>query len=244
MRIPWVLAAFGGSLLLHGIAASALFWADEQETVFITSSADTPFEMVVLAPTHPESLVPSEAQGVETAETVEPITEPQPEPVVEEEPIPEPEPIVEPVPEPKIEPVAEMIPTSKPEPEKTPVEPTEPQLEPEPIQQEQPEGEAVPVSGAESFVEANHQAAELNNRKPAYPRKARKRGLEGTVLLRVAVSAAGTPQEIFVTKSSGHRLLDQAAKKTVWKWKFHPAQQGGEAVASTVEVPIQFSLKQ
>ena len=72
---------------------------------------------------------------------------------------------------------------------------------------------------------------------------ARKLGLEGVVLLRVDVSAAGTPDKIYIAQSSGAQLLDEAAMKAVQGWTFVPARRGETAIAHPVEVPIRFQLK-
>ena len=61
-------------------------------------------------------------------------------------------------------------------------------------------------------------------------------------MLKVAVSAGGTPVAVTVEHSSGHDSLDDAALDTVRRWHFTPATLGGLAVAGTVEVPITFRL--
>lgn len=78
--------------------------------------------------------------------------------------------------------------------------------------------------------------------RPGYPAVAIRRGYEGTVVLRVRVLADGSPAEVTVFRSSGHRILDKAAVKAVRRWKFVPAQRGFRTVASTVKVPIEFRL--
>lgn len=77
---------------------------------------------------------------------------------------------------------------------------------------------------------------------PEYPRIARVRHLEGTVLLEVDVSSAGTPLEVRIWKSSGHQVLDRAALEAVRAWRFRPAHRGGRAEESTVRVPVTFRL--
>ena len=84
--------------------------------------------------------------------------------------------------------------------------------------------------------------AYLNNRHPQYPRSARRRRLEGMVLLEVKVDAGGDPMSVDVKQSSGHYVLDDAARWAVERWRFVPAQRNGVAVAAVVEVPIRFQL--
>lgn len=83
----------------------------------------------------------------------------------------------------------------------------------------------------------------LNNPRPAYPPMARKLGIEGVVLLRVDVSAKGTPDRIAIAQSSGASLLDEAAIRAVQGWTFVPARRGDSPIPHPVEVPIRFQLK-
>lgn len=78
---------------------------------------------------------------------------------------------------------------------------------------------------------------------PKYPRLARKRGIEGRVLLHVVIDRQGAVTELSVERSSGSALLDRAARKAVQRWQFVPARQNGVAVASYVRVPIDFVLE-
>jgi protein TonB len=102
---------------------------------------------------------------------------------------------------------------------------------------------AVAAPRAESVEPPHFDVAYLNNPRPAYPPIARKLGLEGVVLLRVDVSAKGTPEKIVIAQTSGASLLDEAAMKAVQGWTFVPARRGDAAIAHPVEVPIRFQLK-
>lgn len=81
------------------------------------------------------------------------------------------------------------------------------------------------------------------NPEPAYPKRARKRGIEGSVLLDVFVGREGTVKEIRLSESSGYSVLDRAATEAVKKWIFTPGMRGGEAVEMWVKVPIRFRLE-
>jgi len=83
----------------------------------------------------------------------------------------------------------------------------------------------------------------LSNPKPPYPLLARRRGLEGQVLLSVRVQADGRVADVEIKQGSGHAILDQAAVKTLYRWRFVPARRGGHPVSADVEVPILFRLK-
>ena len=83
----------------------------------------------------------------------------------------------------------------------------------------------------------------LSNPKPAYPREALREGLQGIVMLRVVVDEAGNPIEVSVATSSGHRVLDRAAREQVLrKWKFVPARRNGREVRAVGTVPVAFVL--
>lgn len=77
---------------------------------------------------------------------------------------------------------------------------------------------------------------------PDYPWSARRRGVEGRVVVRLEVGADGCPTQVELVHSSGSDTLDQAAIFTVWHWRLHPALAGGVPVAGRVVVPIVFKL--
>ncbi|QXM25468.1 TonB family protein [Elioraea tepida] len=77
---------------------------------------------------------------------------------------------------------------------------------------------------------------------PVVPLEARQRRIEGTVVLAVTVSAAGTPSAVDVLRSSGHLLLDRAAQEALWQWRFDPARRGGVPVEEQVAIPITFRI--
>ncbi len=70
-----------------------------------------------------------------------------------------------------------------------------------------------------------------------YPEKARRSGLEGEVLLLVHIAAGGVPNRIGVARSSGFRLLDDAALQGVVRAAPLPSSPGW------FEVPIRFHLR-
>ena len=159
---------------------------------------------------------------------------------------PSPKPIVAPPkpPEPK------KIPPKKVEKKKEPVLPKPlpmaeraiPTPSAQPVVDSRPTENKAPVP--ETYTEANFKANYGINPKPVYPPLAVNRGWEGKVLLRVSVSAEGTPLSVSIHQSSGHESLDDAAVEAVEKWKFIPAKKGEKAVPCNVIVPINFSLNQ
>lgn len=79
--------------------------------------------------------------------------------------------------------------------------------------------------------------------KPHYPDSARRRGIEGTTLLKIHVSEQGAVAAALVEQSAGHQDLDQAAIDAVKKWRFEPARRGHQAIAVWVKLPVRFELK-
>ena len=78
---------------------------------------------------------------------------------------------------------------------------------------------------------------------PRYPVEAIRQSLTGTVTLRVLVDIDGKPIDVQIERSSGHRLLDLAAKKQVLaKWRFKPAMENGQAVQAFGLIPVVFDL--
>src|SRR5690606_1709321 len=77
---------------------------------------------------------------------------------------------------------------------------------------------------------------------PRYPAEERRRGVEGSVTLRIEVDANGLPTDVDYAHRSGNRALDRAALVAARNWRFQPAIRNGEAVASTVTVPVAFRL--
>lgn len=79
---------------------------------------------------------------------------------------------------------------------------------------------------------------------PRYPGAAARAGAQGTVLLKVLVDIDGTPLEVTLERSSGHRSLDRAALEQVLKhWRFQPAVRNGQTVQAYGLVPIDFSMQ-
>lgn len=90
---------------------------------------------------------------------------------------------------------------------------------------------------------AQAQPDDLYNKPPEYPEQSRLAREEGIVILLVEVTADGRPARITISQSSGYFRLDQAARRAVKQWKFHPAISGGNPVSSEVDVPVHFELE-
>lgn len=82
----------------------------------------------------------------------------------------------------------------------------------------------------------------LHNPPPEYPPLARRRGWQGEVLLRIHVTSGGAPLAVRVQRSSGHRVLDDAAVAAARSWRFAPALHDGTPAPRWVEIPIRFAI--
>jgi protein TonB len=78
---------------------------------------------------------------------------------------------------------------------------------------------------------------------PDYPIQARRRGVQGRVVLRVELDATGRISQALIETSSGSSWLDQAALAAVKSWRCTPAMREGVAVAAVALQPFVFKLE-
>ena len=99
-----------------------------------------------------------------------------------------------------------------------------------------------PTQRRQPAAARNRDARPLQQPAPEYPVAAMRAGDEGTVLVRAEIDASGKPSNVELAKRSRSRDLDRAALAAVRNWTFEPAIRDGKAVASTVQVPVDFRL--
>ena len=99
-----------------------------------------------------------------------------------------------------------------------------------------------PAQRRQPAVQRNRDARPLQHPAPEYPVAAARAGDEGTVLVRAQIDASGKPGNVELAQRSRSRDLDRAALAAVRQWTFEPAIRDGKAVASTVQVPVDFRL--
>lgn len=113
--------------------------------------------------------------------------------------------------------------------------------EPAPSRGDGTAGRAVGIAGEGDDGRSDGRgAAVLGDRireRIVYPAEAVRRGQEGEVLLRIRIDPGGVPREVRVARSSGVRILDEAARRGVIKAAPLPSDPGW------VEVPVRFSLR-
>ena len=165
---------------------------------------------------------PEKIKQKEQAKQVKPTLKPAPKPVAKPEPLPES--------------------TVKPQTEKKIIQPRAQMDDVSTIDTD--EIQDAPAIAQQSYVPPRSDVSYLSNPKPFYPRVARRRGMQGMVILEVEVNVEGIPQKIEIEVSSGFKLLDVAALESVREWHFIPAQRNGMAVVASVDVPVRFVLNE
>lgn len=97
------------------------------------------------------------------------------------------------------------------------------------------------MAAAPGLVEAQPEYSK--NPPLEYPRRARDRGYQGTVVLEVLVDRQGKVKDIRILSSTGHTILDSSAMNSVRNWSFEPGRKGQERVEMWVRVPVRFKLE-
>jgi protein TonB len=133
---------------------------------------------------------------------------------------------------------ADVAPQPKPkprEPDPVPAEKPAVKEEVQPAKQE-----ATPPSPVVLDAEPDYQAEYLHNPKPPYPTAAVRMGYQGLVLLDIEVLADGSVGGVQLLKSSGYKILDNAAMQAVKTWRFTPGRRLGQPVTAHATVPIRY----
>jgi len=89
-----------------------------------------------------------------------------------------------------------------------------------------------------------HRVRGLLERNKIYPPMARRRHEQGVVVVRFTIAADGGVSAVAVVRSSGHSLLDQAARETVSRVRqFPPLPRDVQRTILKIEVPISYRLE-
>ena len=83
----------------------------------------------------------------------------------------------------------------------------------------------------------------LNRIVPVYPRSARRRGREGSVVVEISVSGSGEVSAVEVVSGSGCKELDAAAVSAVRTARFAPATEDGVRVHGRLRLTFEFKLR-
>ena len=102
-----------------------------------------------------------------------------------------------------------------------------------------PSGDGIPRVGESVAVDQLPVATQ--RQVPVYPEAARRKGLDGTVLVRALVSREGVVLDAIIQKSIPE--LDDAALTAIRQWRFRPATRKKAPVAVWVSIPVKFTLR-
>ena len=100
----------------------------------------------------------------------------------------------------------------------------------------------IPLDPLSSLALDNTSPRFVSQPRPDYPIEARRQGWEGTVTLQLELLADGKVGEVKMAKSSGHEVLDAAAREAAKMWTHAPVMQSGQTVTRWTEVKLTFTL--
>ncbi|MFT4247895.1 MAG: energy transducer TonB [Pseudomonas sp.] len=126
-----------------------------------------------------------------------------------------------------------------------PATPPASEVIPQPAQSKSPAMVKQPQRSASAI--RNREARPLaGNALPVYPPRALRAGVEGSVVARISIDPRGQVSDATIIERKGmrDRDLDRAVLKAVRGWRFEPAIRDGRAVASTVQLPVDFKAQQ
>jgi protein TonB len=76
-----------------------------------------------------------------------------------------------------------------------------------------------------------------------YPATAVRLYQQGTTTVRFTVNTDGSVSNVYVAKSSGHEMLDDAAIRCAWSWRYRPAFENGRPVPAPWTTNVQWKLR-
>ncbi|MDD1779695.1 energy transducer TonB [Enterovibrio sp. ZSDZ35] len=253
------------SVALHSLALSAQQSPPPQFALNDTQPGNrVAIQLVAAAPPKPEP-VPEPVQTEPEVEKKPPVEEPPKveKPVVEPKPAPlkpkpetkpetkkvVPKPVKELVEQPKKKDPTPTPPKPKKEVKKQEVVEKKPEPKEEP-KEKQPEEKKQDVTSDVQMNQAKDNAPVLVDRptfkvrpsQPKYPRIAKRKGMQGTVLIEVWLDEKGVQTKQAIVQSSGFDVLDEAAMSAVKKWRFNGHEENGVPLAHRVKIPVRFNL--
>lgn len=77
---------------------------------------------------------------------------------------------------------------------------------------------------------------------PVYPYRARERGTEGAVQIKMLINTDGTVGEVLILEARPKGVFEEAVLKAVPQWKFRPGKIDGEPVTAWVVTTVRFEL--
>ncbi len=98
--------------------------------------------------------------------------------------------------------------------------------------------------GIDEQIDVDEQPEPVNRGNPAYPEKALKERLEGTVWVKVLVTKEGAVKKVVVMNTKkGYDELEKAAVDAAMTWTFKPAMKNNQPLETWVAIPFRFKLQ-
>ena len=104
-------------------------------------------------------------------------------------------------------------------------------------------GNASGQDGAYTPGNLDHAPALLRRVRPEYPAEAKKKKIEGRVVVRLIVDSRGMPTQCSVHSATPPGTFEAAALEAARKLRFSPGRKGGRAVPTLVLLPFDFRLR-
>ena len=92
------------------------------------------------------------------------------------------------------------------------------------------------------FIAYDYPPEPLKEIKPKYPPKAKKLGIEGTVVVETFIDKKSKVKDSFILRGMSENSLNQAALKAIRKTRFKPAQYNGQAIGVWISIPVNFTI--
>ena len=190
------------------LAMLALVWL--MKTLIETRSIEDEFEQ-------PPARIVFISNDQEEINNPEPPSPKLPEQPDEPEPEPEPKPVTPEPPKPEPEPKKEKIEEPLKQPAKLKVEPVK-KVKPK----KRPKKKRVRKAKPRQTARAKFDSRPLYRPKPSYPTSARRRGVEGYVLVRYTIAKSGAVRNVGVISARPPSIFNSAAIRAVSRWRYKP----------------------
>lgn len=98
------------------------------------------------------------------------------------------------------------------------------------------------LGGAFEIADVDTPPTVLRGTPPTYPYTAKRRHVEGKVLVRALIQVDGTATDAAIVESVPAGVFDQAVFKALARWRFKPGVLEGRPVPTWVVIPFEFKL--
>lgn len=100
----------------------------------------------------------------------------------------------------------------------------------------------VPIGSVYSLDDVDKRPLLTRHYPPLYPFAAKRKAIEGEVIVRLVVDKTGRVQDPEIIEAVPEGIFEASALRAVRRWRFRPATKGGEKVDVYVVVPVKFEL--